>query len=112
LHGRFTVADEDGGGTYSYLVKDYSLDCAQARYAQYLPFCYLQMLIYPLGIPLMYAAMLFQSRTYLKDSKFMDKEMANGYPLVRPSRLEYKTYVMTDPALRGGGGICPRNTYR
>jgi len=56
-------------------------------FCRFLPFCYLQMLIYPLGIPLMYGAMLYQCRDYLGDSKFMDREMANGFPKVQPTEL-------------------------
>jgi len=51
------------------------------------------MLIYPLGIPLMYAAMLYQCRDYLGDSKFMDREMATGFPKVRVVRSQLCTFA-------------------
>ena len=88
----FTVPDEDGGGTYSYLMKDYSLDCDSARYKLFLPFCYLQMLIYPLGIPLLYSVLLFKKKHMLCDSKAMDTEMARGFPQTGHLTFLIKSY--------------------
>ncbi len=40
------------------------------------------MLIYPIGIPALYAAMLLRNRETLQDEAKMEREVANGWPTV------------------------------
>lgn len=42
------------GGSESYLWLDYSVDCDGSEYKSYTTFAFVMVLIYPVGIPLMY----------------------------------------------------------
>jgi hypothetical protein len=88
----FTVPEEDGGGTYTFVMQDFSLNCDSTRYATYLPFCYLQMLIYPLGIPLLYSVILSQSSHILSNAQAMEEEMRHGFPMTGHLRFLVKSY--------------------
>jgi len=45
-----------------------------------LVYAVLMLLVYPLGIPLLYAGLLFEHRDVLGNNEAMDREAANGFP--------------------------------
>jgi len=71
---------EAPGGLESYLVEDYSIDCNSPRYLVFMVYASVMILIYPVGIPAMYAVMLYQSRRTLSNATAMNREEATGFP--------------------------------
>jgi len=67
-------------GKESYLYKDYSVDCNSSRYKMFLWYAIAMILIYPVGIPLLYVSLLFNHREILRNSEAMFREASNGYP--------------------------------
>ncbi len=49
-----------------YLFADYSIDCDSERYLSVKPFAVVMILVYPIGIPMLYFTMLFQNREMLR----------------------------------------------
>jgi len=49
-----------------YLFADYSIDCDSEHYLSMKPFAIVMILVYPIGIPMMYFTMLFQNRETLR----------------------------------------------
>jgi hypothetical protein len=73
---------EAENGTESYLYVDYSIDCDSNRYKYYLPYVYCMIAIYPLGIPLMYASMLYVHRKILRNPLKLEREERTGFPTI------------------------------
>jgi len=76
----FPIPKEDGGGQLQFLFKDYSVNCSSSLYKQFQVYAIVMILIYPIGIPLFYASVLYVNRAALSDAKFMENEEANGFP--------------------------------
>ena len=62
------------------MYKDYSVDCNSSRYKVFVWYAIAMILIYPVGIPLLYASLLFSHRKALTNSETMFREASNGYP--------------------------------
>jgi hypothetical protein len=71
---------EAENGEESYLFKDYSIDCDSSRYKIFEWYAIAMVLIFPVGIPLIYASLLFSHREALTNSEIMFREASNGYP--------------------------------
>jgi len=69
-----------GEGTVSYMIKDYAISCDSARYQSYIGFTIFMMLVYPIGIPCGWAAMLYVKQDILVDEKAMNREAMFGNP--------------------------------
>lgn len=68
----FPVPSSDGGGSQHYLYKDYSVDCNGDRYASFAAFAGCMVLVYPVGIPLLYASLLHRARHTLTSQVRID----------------------------------------
>ena len=79
---RFELPEADGGGTQRYLYKDYSVDCNRLRYKSHVPYAVFCIFIYPVGIPLLYATLLWGHRVTLSSSSAMQREYDYDYPTV------------------------------
>ena len=66
------------GGEEHYLRKDYSIDCDGSRYRETLPYCFIMIAVYPVGIPAMYLVLTRQHRDVLSDQGKVDEEKAKG----------------------------------
>ena len=55
------------GGEEHYLRKDYSIDCDGPRYENMLPYCFVMIAIYPVGIPSMYLILTRQHSDILSN---------------------------------------------
>lgn len=64
----------------SYLWADYSVNCASNRYQSYVPYAAVMIVIYPIGIPVMYACLLWQQRVILCNSEYVRNEATSGNP--------------------------------
>ena len=51
----------------SYLQKDYSISCETFRYQAFAYYAGVMILVYPMGIPLLYAVLLFKHRKIIGD---------------------------------------------
>jgi len=71
---------EAPGGERRFLVTDYSIDCDSSRYKSHVPFVVLMILLYPLGIPALYFAMLWSKKHLLSDPEYMKRAEVNGFP--------------------------------
>ena len=62
---------KDTGESYSdggYLIADYSIDCGTKEYALYATYSGVMVVVYPIGIPLVFALLLFRKRARIKSS--------------------------------------------
>jgi len=76
----------------SYLIADCSIDCGTAAYTEYAVYSGLFIVIYPVGIPLMYAALLFAKRERIKqpvEEKEKDEMLAGMEFLFDNYKLQY-----------------------
>jgi len=73
---------EAAGGTKSFLVRDYSISCNGIRYRSTVAYVVAMILIYPVGIPSMYAVLLWQNREVLRDPEARENEAENDYPTI------------------------------
>jgi len=71
---------EAAGGEKRYLYKDYSVDCDSSRYKTLVWYAIAMVLIYPVGIPLLYVSLLFNHRKALASRETMFREASHGYP--------------------------------
>mmetsp|Transcript_38085 Transcript_38085/g.85056 ORF Transcript_38085/g.85056 Transcript_38085/m.85056 type:complete len:411 (-) Transcript_38085:203-1435(-) len=78
----FNEATMNGGGPKRYLFRDYSIDCDSSRYSIYMIYAGLMILVFPIGIPLIYWMMLWEMRETLTSPSSVDREMANGAPTI------------------------------
>jgi len=72
--------DDGANGSEYYLSADYSIDCNDSRYKQILPYVLVMLLCYPLGIPCLYACLVWKQREILCDQESLELEAAYGYP--------------------------------
>jgi hypothetical protein len=79
---RFELPNDEGGGYESYIRRDYSIACTSERYLLYVPYTVVMVLVYPVGIPLMYALLLFNNRKVLSDSAAMAAEEVEDFPRI------------------------------
>ena len=86
------IPEIEGGGTVSFMFKDYSVDCNGERYQATVPFCSLMVLIYPVGIPAMYTTMLFSKRHILSSWDEIKREEAMGNPTIGHVTFLVKSY--------------------
>jgi len=68
------------GGQESYLVEDYSIDCNKPRHSFFAAYAGVMILVYPVGIPAMYAVMLYKKRRTLSNATAMNREKGTGFP--------------------------------
>ncbi|CAM9378261.1 unnamed protein product, partial [Laminaria digitata] len=90
------ACDDLGEGGDGYLRADYSILCGTVRHHQFQVYAAVMMLIYPLGIPLLYVALMFQHRVALSNETCSRKTREELKPLAvlwgpyRPSRYYYE----------------------
>ena len=63
----------------SYLIADYNINCGTVAYTTYSVYSGLYIVVYPVGIPLLYAALLFAKRERIKkpvEEREKDLELA------------------------------------
>lgn len=84
--------DEVPGGPERYLMEDYSVDCDSPRYRAYVGFAGIMIFIYPIGIPLMYAALVWQHKKTLISKPALIREEKNGFPTVGHIRFLFQAY--------------------
>lgn len=76
-----------------YLRADYSIRCTDTKHRAFVAYAALMVIVYPVGIPLLYAALLFQVRDVLADA---DADKATARPIAglwepyRPERFFYE----------------------
>lgn len=76
----FSVPEEDGGGTQKYLFKDYSVNCDTDRYRLYFAYAIFMVIVFPVGIPLTYAALLWRQRSVVGDPAALVDDLSRGAP--------------------------------
>ena len=69
--------------TVTVLVLDYAVDCESTRYKSFIAYAIVMIIIYPIGIPASYAAMLWTHRQTVSSEAAMAIDKANGYPETR-----------------------------
>jgi hypothetical protein len=80
-------------GNSRYLYRDYSVDCDSTRYISYLPWAILMILVYPIGIPLLYFCLLWKHRETLRDPVALEREELLGYPKVGHLHFLVESYA-------------------
>ena len=97
-HGGGESGGEGGGGDqgsegthemYKYLVADLSLSCDGAEYSRTLYVAYILMGLWPVGVPLLYMAILFRCRASLAPR-------LSGLPRAAPTRLSVAAHFLYD----------------
>ena len=81
---------EDGN---DYLRADYRIFCTEAKHRTLQIYAAAMIVVYPVGIPLMYAALLFQHRAVLADAsadKTVAEPIASLWEPYRPERFYYE----------------------
>jgi len=76
-----------------YLRADYRIHCTDATHKAFEVYAGLMVLVYPVGIPLLYAALLFQHREVLADAgadKTVAQPIAGLFEAYRPERYYYE----------------------
>ena len=89
----FACDDLDDGNTY--LRADYRIQCDSTRHKMFQIYAGFMVIIYPVGIPAMYAVLLFRSRVLLKDGTMrvdaLDvKSTSDLWKPYKPSRFYYE----------------------
>ena len=74
-----TFACETLDDGIEYLRADYSIHCTDAKHKAFEVYAGIMVMVYPVGIPLLYAVQLFQHRDVLADA---DKDKAAARPIV------------------------------
>jgi hypothetical protein len=69
--------------TVNVMALDYGIECDSTRYKAYIAYTVFMILIYPVGVPLSYAILLWQHRNTLCNPIEMQMEKANGFPETR-----------------------------
>ncbi|CAM9812920.1 unnamed protein product, partial [Ectocarpus sp. 6 AP-2014] len=76
-----------------YLRADYRIRCTDAKHKAFQVYAGVMIIVYPLGIPLLYANLLFQRRAVLADAsadKAVAQPMAGLWEPYRPERFYYE----------------------
>mmetsp|Transcript_57436 Transcript_57436/g.113194 ORF Transcript_57436/g.113194 Transcript_57436/m.113194 type:complete len:737 (-) Transcript_57436:21-2231(-) len=85
--------DEAGDGRKkAWLFMDYSVDCMGARYRGFVAYACFMIFVYPIGIPLSYATLIWHHRELLSDPEAMRHEIASGYPTVGHLKFLVQSY--------------------
>lgn len=71
------------GDPNRYLSADLSIDCDSKRYKSWIWFAVLGLLVYPVGIPLMYWTLLYEHRDILYSERAMLHEASIDFPTVK-----------------------------
>ena len=71
------VFDQPGEDGASYLAADLSLECSSVSYMGLLPYAYMMVLLYPIGVPLYYSALLYRSRFELHELRTLEMLVKN-----------------------------------
>jgi hypothetical protein len=79
----------------SYLRADYSIQCGTAKYTAYKAYAGVMVIVYPLGIPALYAWLLWRSRHKLSSKNDASVRMLHRDtdPSLRPTRFLWKSYT-------------------
>ena len=78
----FQLPESMGGGYQKYLDMDMRVNCASSRYQKIIVYAAAMIAVYPIGIPALYAVMLWRNRKTLGNHAAMEREAANGWPTV------------------------------
>ena len=81
------------GGEERWLRADYSISCLDQRWKDARAFAILMIFVYPIGIPAIYAVLLWKKRDTLGDEAAMEKEREEGYPTVGYLTFLFQSYV-------------------
>jgi hypothetical protein len=87
--------DDSAADTTSYLRADYSIQCGTAKHTLYRVYAGFMVIIYPLGIPALYAWLLWSNRHKLSSSNESSVRMLNRNKDVslRSTRFLWKSYT-------------------
>ena len=88
-----TFACETLDDDIEYLRADYRIHCTDAKHKAFEVYAGIMVFVYPLGIPLLYAALLFQRRDVLADAgadKRVAQPIAGLWEAYRPERFYYE----------------------
>jgi hypothetical protein len=87
--------DDDASTKTSYLRADYSIQCGTAEHTLYRVYAGVMVIIYPLGIPALYAWLLWSKRHKLSSNNESSVCVVNRYDEneLRPTRFLWKSYT-------------------
>ena len=68
IFGSFRCESFDTGS--SFLVKDYTIDCAGGQYATYTMYSIVMIVVYPVGVPIYFAWLLYNKRELIKGRNY------------------------------------------
>jgi len=95
------------GSHERYLSADVSIDCDGDEWEAYSKYAAVMILVYPVGIPLMYYVMIYRQRRILSDEALVEAERANGSPtighldfLVAPYKSEHYNFEVLETVRR------------
>ncbi|GMI38133.1 hypothetical protein TeGR_g10821 [Tetraparma gracilis] len=89
---------DDGYG--SFLKVDYSIDCTSSSHAAFEAYAVVMILVYPVGIPLMYFALLFRKRAMLDPGQLkFARELGSEEAGLKKAIEERKRLELGDPGL-------------
>ena len=95
------------GSHASYLSADVSIDCDGDEWELYSKYAAVMIVIYPVGIPLLYYVMIYQHRRILSDEALVVAERGNGSPnighldfLVAPYKAEHYNFDVPETVRR------------
>jgi hypothetical protein len=87
--------DDSATTKTSYLRADYSIQCGTAKHKLYKVYAAFMVIIYPLGIPALYALLLWNNRHKLSSNNESSVRMLNRHKDIslRPTRFLWKSYT-------------------
>ena len=86
----------DGGKTSKYLRMDSSIDCSSSYYFRSELFSVAMILVYPIGVPILYYLLLQQHGLYLENRLWIEKISKSAF--IQTRRLKYKEFDRTETA--------------
>jgi hypothetical protein len=84
--------EAEDGKQKAWLFKDYSVDCDGKRYQGFVAYSCFMILVYPIGIPLSYATLIWHHKEMLSDPEAMHDEARSGFPTVGHLKFLIKSY--------------------
>mmetsp|Transcript_86908 Transcript_86908/g.168344 ORF Transcript_86908/g.168344 Transcript_86908/m.168344 type:complete len:312 (-) Transcript_86908:193-1128(-) len=69
-----------------------SISCSNSRYIKFRIYVICMIIVYPVGIPFMYAVLLWSNRAVLSDQASLDREAKVGYPTVGHLKFLFEAY--------------------
>ncbi|KAH8045698.1 alpha-ketoglutarate-dependent dioxygenase alkB-like protein [Aureococcus anophagefferens] len=88
----------DGRDHASFLREDLSVNCNGDRYLYFIqPWASLMILIYPVGVPLLYFTLLFRSRKLLNPTEHVDRDTLLAEPDDRKNSIGDRADLLPDP---------------